>query len=85
MHSRTLALRFEVDGSPCTVTAVVITTKANPTGTTTAPTTRGSTCMCEQMTDTNTIHLLANDSQEITPQSPKLTTHRMAPQLLVHR
>ena len=29
-----------------TTTTIVITTKANPTGTTTAPTTRRSTCIC---------------------------------------
>ena len=32
-----------------TSTTIVITTKANPTGTTTAPTARRSTCICEQM------------------------------------
>ena len=32
-----------------TTTTIVITTKANPTETTTAPTDRGSTCMFEQM------------------------------------
>ena len=32
-----------------TTTTIVITTKANPTGTTTAPTARRSTCICEQM------------------------------------
>jgi hypothetical protein len=32
-----------------TSTTIVITTKANPKGTTTAPTARGSTCMFEQM------------------------------------
>ena len=32
-----------------TTTTIVITTKANPTGTTTDPTARRSTCICEQM------------------------------------
>jgi len=32
-----------------TTTMIVITTKANPTGTTTAPTARRSTCIFEQM------------------------------------
>jgi hypothetical protein len=32
-----------------TTTTIVITTKANPTGTTTAPTARRSTCIFEQM------------------------------------
>src|SRR5271165_2527509 len=32
-----------------TTTTIVISTKANPTGTTTAPTARRSTCICEQM------------------------------------
>ena len=32
-----------------TTTTIVISTKANPTGTTTAPTARRSTCMLEQM------------------------------------
>jgi dihydroorotase len=32
-----------------TTTTIVITTKANPTGTTTASTARGSTCIREQM------------------------------------
>ena len=35
--------------SAITTTTIVITTKANPTGTTTAPTARRSTCICEQM------------------------------------
>ena len=32
-----------------TTKTIVISTKANPTGTTTAPTARRSTCICEQM------------------------------------
>src|SRR5205807_8925962 len=35
--------------SAITTTTIVIITKANPTGTTTAPTTRRSTCICQQM------------------------------------
>ena len=35
--------------SAITTTTIVITTKTNPTGTTTAPTARRSTCICEQM------------------------------------
>jgi len=35
--------------SAITTTTIVITTKANPTGTTTAPTARRSTCIFEQM------------------------------------
>src|SRR5205823_13209391 len=35
--------------SAITTTTIVITTKANPTGTTTAPTARRSTCICELM------------------------------------
>src|SRR5271165_5483740 len=45
------SLRVSILGimTAITTTTIVITTKANPTGTTTAPTARRSTCICEQL------------------------------------
>ena len=45
------SLRVSIMGimTAITTTTIVISTKANPTGTTTAPTARRSTCICEQI------------------------------------